>query len=489
MQSTQEQSNELANEPRAPRKWWAMLGICIGGFTYALDAFIVNLALPTLIQSLHTSFVTVQWVSLSYLLVLTVFVLFAGQLGDMWNKKWLFLGGLIFFTISSLLCGLAPTVGFLIGFRVLQGVGAALISALAPAIIMEVFPTQERGFALGIINGILWVGVAIGPTIGGLLISSVGWRFIFLVNVPLGIIASLIVALVVPDSACSEAKKGFDVAGGLLVAVTLTCFALGMTTVQKEGIGSPTAMVMLAIAAIGFGCFLVVEAHNNSPMLDLKIFRSLQLTIGLLMRLMVAALMAGVDFILPFFLELVKHYSAQQAGLLMAVAPIFIGLMSAVAGNLSDRFGARILSLIGLMLMIFGCLAISNFDTGLTVLGYIVRIGLLALGMGTFLASNNTAIMGAVPQERLGIASGLLSLSASLGETMGLALMGTLFSFLTMASAKLAPNIDVTSAPVEALVSGVQMSFRLIAPILMVATILAAFLLWWEQRKDLPSGK
>lgn len=292
MQSTQEQSNELTTEARTSRKWWAMLGIGIGGFTYALDFHIVNLALPTLIQSFHTSFANIEWVSLSYLLVLTVFVLFAGQLGDMWNKKWLFLGGLILFTISSLLCGLAPTVGFLIGFRTLQGVGAVLIAPLALAIITEVFPTQERGRALGIINGILWVGVATGPAIGGLLISLVGWRFIFLVNVPIGIIASLIVALVVPASKCSEVKKGFDVAGALLMTVTLTCFALGMTTLQKEGFGSLTALLMLVISAIGLGCFLVVEARINQPMLDLKIFRSLQFSLSLLMRLMVAAIMA-----------------------------------------------------------------------------------------------------------------------------------------------------------------------------------------------------
>ena len=485
MQIIQEQSNDLTTEATTSRKWWAMLGIGIGCFTYALDFHIVNLALPTLVQSFHTSFANIEWVSLSYLLVLTVFVLFAGRLGDMWNKKWLFLGGLILFTVSSGLCGLAPTVGFLIGFRTLQGVGAVLIGPLALSIITEVFPKEELGRALGIINGILWVGVATGPAIGGLLISILGWRLIFLVNVPIGIIASFIVALVVPASKCSEVKKSFDVPGALLMTATLTCFALGMTTVQREGFGSPTALILLVIAAIGLGCFLAVEARINEPMLDLGIFHSLQFSLGLLMRLMVAAIMTGVVFILPFFLELVKQYPAQQAGLLLAVTPIFIGLMSAVSGSLSDRFGSRMISLIGLVLMVFGCLGLSTLDTQLTVPGYIVRIAPLALGIGTFIASNNSVIMGAVPQERLGIASGLSSLSSALGQTTGLALMGTLFSLLTITSAGLAPDIDVTLAPISALVSGVQMSFRLITPIVMVAAILAAYSLWLEQRKEL----
>ncbi|MEG4288206.1 MFS transporter [Microcoleus sp. C2C3] len=484
MQSIQEQSNELTNEPKASKKWWAMAAIGISGFVCTVDINIVNLALPTLIESLHTSFANIQWVSLSYLLVFVAFSLIAARLGDMWNKKWLFLAGLILFTISSLFCGFAPNVGFLIGFRALQGVGAVLISALGSAIITEVFPKEERGRALGIINAIILIGAASGPTIGGLLISLVGWRLIFLVNVPISIIASLIVALAVPDSPSGEVKKDFDVAGALLVTVTLACFAFSMTTVQKEGFGSPIALIMLAIAAIGLGCFLVVEARSNSPMLDLKIFHSLELSLGLSMRSMVSAIMVGVIFILPFFLELVKHYSAQQAGLLLAIAPIFTALMAPISGTLSDRFGSRIISLIGLVLMEVGCLAISTFDTQLTVLGYIVRLAPLALGIGMFTSPNNSAILGSVPPDQVGLASGLLTLSNTLGQTMGLALIGTLFSLLTTISANLPPNIDVTEAPIEALVEGVHMSFLLIAPILMVTIILAAFLLWLEQRKD-----
>jgi EmrB/QacA subfamily drug resistance transporter len=483
MQSIQEQTNELSSEPSSSTRWWAMLGIGLGIFMFTLDVHIVNLALPTLVRSLHTSFANIQWVSLSYLFVLTASVLFVARLSDMWNKKWLFLSGLIFFTISSGLCGLAPTVGYLIGFRALQGVGAVFILVLAPAIVTEVFPTQERGRALGIVGGIYWLGVASGPTVGGLLIDLVGWRLIFLVNVPICIIASLIVALFLPSFAISEAKKGFDIAGALLVTVTLACFAYGITIVQKEGFSSPTGLMMLAIAAIGLGCFLIVEYHNNDPILDLKIFRSLEFSLCLLMRLMVAAIIAGALFIIPFFLELVKQYSAQQAGLLLAVTPIFSGLIAPVAGTLSDRFGSRIISLIGLVLMVLGCLGISTFDTQLTVPGYIVRIAPLALGMGIFTTPNNSTIMGTVPKEQLGIAAGLLSLSMTLGQTTGLALMGILFSLLTITSAGLAPNIDVTLAPISALVSGVQMSFRLIAPILMVAAIQAAFLLWLDQRK------
>jgi EmrB/QacA subfamily drug resistance transporter len=483
MQSPQEESNDLT-KPGASKKWWAMLAIGMSAFICTVDINIVNLALPTLIQSLHTSFATIQWVSLSYLVVCAAFILIAARLGDMWNKKWLFLGGLILFTIGSVLCGIAPTLGFLIGFRVLQGLGAVLIGVIGSAIIAEVFPKEERGRALGIIHGINWVGVASGPSVGGLLISWVGWRFIFLVNVPISIIAILIVALTVPKSVSSEAEKSFDVAGAILVAVTLSCFAFSMTTIQKEGFSSPIALILLASAAISLCCFLVVEARSNSPMLDLKIFRSVELSFGILMRLIVAATMAGMIFILPFFLELVKQYSPQQTGLLLAVASIFTALIAPIAGTLSDRFGSRIISLIGLVLIMFGFLALSTFNTQLTILGFIVRMMLLQLGIGMFTSPNNSAIMGAVPLERLGIASGLLSLSNVLGQTTGLALTGTLFSFLTTISANLAPKIDITEAPIEALVQGVQMSFRFFVPIVMVTIVLAGYLLWLEQTKE-----
>lgn len=483
MQSTQEESNDLTN-PGASKKWWAMLAIGMSAFVCTVDINIVNLALPTLIQSLHTSFATIQWVSLSYLLVCAAFILIAARLGDMWNKKWLFLGGLILFTIGSVLCGTAPNVGFLIGFRVLQGLGAVLIGVMGSAIIAEVFPKEERGRALGIINGINWIGVASGPSVGGLLISWVGWRLIFLVNVPISIIAILIVALTVPDSVSREAKKSFDIAGAILVAVTLSCFAFSMTTVQNEGFGSPIALILLAIAAISLWCFLIVEARSNSPMIDLKIFRSVELSFGLLMRLIVAAVMAGMIFILPFFLELVKQYSVQQTGFLLAVTSIFTAVIAPIAGTLSDRFGSRIISLIGLVLVVFGYLAISTFDTQLTVLGFIVRMILLQVGLGMFTSPNSSAVMGSVPPERLGIASGLLSLSNILGQTTGLALTGTLFSFLTTINANLAPKTDITEAPIEALVESVQMSFRFFVPIIMLAIVLAGYLLWLERRKE-----
>ncbi|MDF5721739.1 MAG: MFS transporter [Rhizonema sp. PD37] len=458
-------------------KWWAMLGVGLGVLMFTIDTSIVNIALPTLVHVFHTNFATIQWVVLSYLLVVTAVVLGAARLGDMLGKKQLYLGGLILFTFSSLLCGLAPGDYWLIGFRALQGLGAVMISALGAAIVTEVFPQSERGRALGIIGAVVSLGVALGPTVGGLLINIAGWRTIFLVNVPIGIFASFVVLRSVPPSIRNNKKQRFDWLGALIMTVILVCFAVGMTEGQNHGFTSSKTLLLLAIAAIGLVSFLWLESHITQPMLDLQMFRNMQFSLSLLTALLVFVVITGVIFITPFFLELVLHYSTQKVGLLLAVSPVLGGIFAPFSGNLSDRFGTRIISLIGLLLMTIGCLAISTFDAHLTELGYIVRVVPYGIGFGMFQSPNNSAILGQVPPERLGIASGLLSLSRTLGQTTGLAIMSTLFALLTLSGSF---ATDVTTAPPEALVIGYQQTFRIAAILLLAAVGLVAFL--WRMK-------
>ncbi len=470
------ESDPVQSHPQAPHsstKWWVMLGVGLGVLMFTLDTSIVNIVLPTLVQVFHTSFATIQWVVLSYLLVITALVLSAARLGDMVGKKQLYVGGLILFTFSSLLCGLAPGVIWLIGFRGLQGLGAVMISGLGAAIVTEVFPHSERGRALGIIGAVVSLGIALGPTVGGMLIEISDWRAIFLVNVPIGIFASFVVAHSVPPCAIDPIKQKFDWLGALIMTVTLVCFALGMTNGQNYGFGSTPTLALLAIATFGLIIFLQVEARMKQPMLDLHMFNNLQFSLSLLTAVLVYIVVAGVIFITPFFLELVLHYPTQKVGLLLAVSPILGGIVAPFSGNLSDRFGPRIISLTGLVLMTIGCLALSTFDAQLTELGYIIRVAPFGMGIGMFQSPNNSAILGEVPPQRLGIASGLLSLSRTLGQSTGLAVMGTLFAVLTLSVASAA---DVTSAPTEALVFGFHTTFRIAALLLLAAAALVAFL-------------
>ena len=473
-------SPQLDPEPALSNtaKWLAMLGVGLGVLMFTLDTSIVNIALPTLVQVFHTSFTTIQWVVLSYLLVVTALVLGAARLGDMVGKKVLYLSGLILFTISSLLCGLAPGVGWLIGFRALQGLGALMISALGAAIITEIFPSSERGRALGIIGATVSLGIALGPTVGGLLIAISGWRTIFLVNVPIGIFATFIVMRNIPNRRSDQVQQQFDWWGAIIMTFTLVAFALGMTYGQDHGFNQLGTLELLGTAVLGLLLFIWIEKRLRQPMLDLSLFENLPFSLSLVAAVLVFIVIAGSIFILPFFLELVLHYPTQHVGLLLAVSPVLGGIVAPISGSLSDRFGSRIISLIGLMLMVIGCLSISTFDAQLTDLGYILRVAPFGIGLGMFQSPNNSAILGAVSADRLGIASGLLSLSRTLGQTSGVPLLASLFSLLTLAQTEAS---QITDAPAAALVSGVQGTFRVAAVVLFAATLIIAAL--WRMQK------
>lgn len=458
-------------------KWWVMLGVGLGVLMFTLDTSIVNIALPTLVEVFQTTFATIQWVVLSYLLVVTALVLGAARLGDMIGKKRLYLGGLIVFTISSLLCGLSPGVGWLIGFRALQGMGAVMISALGAALVTEAFPGSERGRALGIIGAVVSLGIALGPTVGGLLIGLSDWRTIFLVNVPIGIFASFVVARSVPSSHYQATRQKFDWFGLVVMTIALTAFALGMTHGQDAGFINPITLGLLAIAIVGLVIFLWQESRITSPLVDLSLFHNSQFSLSLLTGVLVFIVIAGTIFIIPFFLELVLDYPTLHVGLLLAVSPVLGGIVAPFSGNLSDRFGTRIISLIGLGLMVIGCLSISTFNAQMTDLDYIVRVAPFGIGLGMFQSPNNSAILGSVPPERLGIASGLLSLTRTLGQTTGVPLLGAIFAGIVLMQSS---TTNVTNAPPDALVFGVQITFKIAAAVLAIAAFIM-FILWRSQ--------
>jgi EmrB/QacA subfamily drug resistance transporter len=468
---------------QSSRRWWALLGLCLGVFMSTLDSSIVNISMPTLKEEFNTTFATIQWVALSYLLVITSMMMGIARLADMTGKKKLYMTGLALFTLGSLSCGLSPTVGWLIGFRALQGCGAVMMTALGAAIITEIFPPHERGRALGISGGAVSVGIALGPMLGGVLIGTLGWQSVFLVNVPVGIITFLIVWQLVPPSKPGDSDQRFDFAGALILLVTLACYAIGATLGQDIGFNNSLVPGLLITAGLGLGLFLLIESRVRQPMIDLTMFRNLLFSLNLLMGFLMFIMIAGL-FIMPFFLELVEGYSTEQAGLMLTVFPVAMGLFAPVSGALSDRFGSRVISLIGSIIVIIGCLLTSTLHQDMSVPGYILRIAPLGIGVGMFNSPNNSAIMGTAPRDRLGVASGLMALSRTLGQSSGLPLIGALFTALVLAHSDLAPGADVTTAPAQALVGGVNGAFRVMAGVIFLATVLAVVALQIDRHRQ-----
>ncbi|HSJ54580.1 MAG TPA: MFS transporter [Anaerolineae bacterium] len=463
------------------RKWYVMAAVGMGIILATIDGSIVNVALPTLVRAFDAGFAAVQWVVLAYLLTVTTLMLSIGRLGDMIGKKSLYAAGFVVFTAGSVLCGLSPTIGWLIGFRVLQAIGASMLMALGMAIVTEAFPPSERGKALGISGSMVSIGIVLGPVLGGLIIGALSWHWIFYVNLPVGIIGTWMVFRFVPASRPAGEQR-FDWLGALLLFASLMSLLLAMTLGQQGGFGQPAVLLLAAAWLVLLAAFLAVEWKSPQPMIDLRLFRNRLFNVNLITGFATFVSMAGTIILIPFYLENVMGYSPRSVGLLLAVVPIAVGITAPLSGVLSDRVGTRPIAVAGLALILLGFVAVSTLSLDTTAVGYVLRYLPVGIGIGVFQSPNNSAVMGAVPRERLGVASGLLSITRSLGQVTGIAVMGALWASRVAARAGIALAEGATAAPAAAQVAGLNDTFRVVVVLLALALLLAAWGLVQERR-------
>ncbi len=463
------------------RKWYVMAAVAMGVFLATIDGSIVNVALPTLTRAFNTQFSTVQWVVLGYLLTITTLLLSIGRLADMIGKKPLYTAGFVIFTLGSALCGFSPSVYALIGFRVLQAVGASMTAALGTAIVTEAFPPSERGRALGISGAVVSIGIVVGPTLGGLLIDLLSWRWIFFVNLPIGIVGTWMVTRFVP-AIKPVGRQRFDFPGAIALFVSLLALLLALTLGQRVGFGDGRVLGLLAVAVIFAPLFILVELRSADPMIDLRLFRNSQFSVGLLTGYMAFIAIAGTLILMPFFLENVLGYEPRVVGLMLAAVPIGLGLAAPISGVFSDRFGTRPITVIGLAILLVGYLAVSTLDEDTTTLGYLLRFLPIGIGMGVFQSPNNSAIMGSAPRERLGVASGLLAITRTLGQTTGIATLGALWAARVAYHTGGTSQGDATTAPVAAQVAGQQDTFLVVLVLIALALALGVWGLVQERR-------
>lgn len=470
----------LSAEPDYSLKWLVLSAVAMGIFLATIDGSIVNVALPTLSTALGADFATVQWVVLAYLLTITTLQAVVGRLADMYGRKRLYNAGFVVFTIGSLLCGLSPTVGWLIGFRVLQGVGAALILALGLAIVTEAFPPGERGRALGIAGSIVSIGIVTGPTLGGLIIENLSWHWIFFVNVPIGILGTYLVWRNVPATRPPGGQR-FDFGGAITLCIALLGLLLALTTGQQQGFGNPQSIGLFVFGLFFAGVFLFIEGRHPQPVIDPVLFRSRLFTINLITGFLVF-IGLGSGVLIPFYLEIVLGYSVQQVGFLLAVLPISLGITAPISGTLSDRVGSRPISVLGLAVTALGYFALATLRTDTTAAGFMLRYLPIGIGVGLFQSPNNAAMMSTAPRERLGVASGLLAITRSLGQTVGIAVLGAFWAAMVFrASGGPVPG-GATLASAEAQTAGLR-AVSLGAAGLMVLGLVIALVAWRDERR------
>ena len=434
------------------RKWLVMAAIGMGIFLGTIDGSIVNAALPTLETEFDTTFAAIQWVVLGYLLTLATLTLGIGRLGDMTGKRPIYTAGFALFTVASTLCGLAPGVGWLIGLRIVQGVGSAMIFALGFAILTEAFPPSERGRALGVGGSIVSIGVALGPALGGIIIDSLSWRWIFLVNLPVGLIGTWTAHRFVPDVAPPGGQR-FDFVGAGAFFVALLSMMLGLTLAQGLGFDNRVVLALIVVSVVGFTAFIAIERRVDQPMLDLSLFANRLLSVNLLTAWLSFVTIAGFLVLAPFYLQDVLGYDTRTMGLLLAATPISLGVVAPMSGALSDKIGPRPVLVVGLAVIAAGYAGLTSLSADTTWLEYVLLTLPVGIGMGIFQSPNNSAVMGSVPAHRLGVTSGMLTIARISGQIVGVSALGTLWAARVAAASGVS---DPTEAPFEAQVAGLD---------------------------------
>mgnify|MGYP000255704680 FL=1 len=425
------ESIPAAHDPR--RRAWILAAASLGAFVATFTGTAVNVALPSLAKAFDVPFAAVQWVVLAYLLTTAALMPIVGRIADMVGKRVVLLAGFATYAAATFAAGLAPDLAWLIAFRLVNGVGSAILTSIGLAIVTDVFPAAQRGRAIGINGAVLSVGVVIGPTLGGFLVD-LGWRFVFLAGAPVALAGLLLAAFAVPSYPAGERQR-FDLPGALLLSALLASGSLALTLAPERGAFDPWILAATLLVIVGTPAFLAWERRTAQPVLDLALFRNAELSMGLVIALGVFVSIAGTIFVMPFYLEDVLGLAPRNVGLLMSVTPILLVIVAPLAGSLADRFGARRVTVAGLAFAFVGFSLVSTLEADTTALGFVLRFTFVGLGMATFQTPNNTAIMGSAPDGRSGVTGALLGLTRAFGQSGGIAVLGTFWAARVVARA------------------------------------------------------
>jgi EmrB/QacA subfamily drug resistance transporter len=410
------------------KKWWTLAAVAFGLFMIMLDNTVVNVALPSIERDLHISISELEWIVTAYALTFAALLITGGKLADLYGRRRIFVVGLLVFTLSSLACGLAPSAGFLIGARAVQGVGAAMMNPATLSIITATFPPKQRGQAIGIWAGVSAMALAIGPLAGGLIVDNINWNWIFFVNVPVGALGIVASQLFITESRDTSREQSIDLPG--LATSGLGLFALSYALIEgnRRGWSSAEIVGLFAAAAVLLVGFVLLERHQRLPMLDLSLFKIGAFTGANIVALLVSLGMFGVFFFVSLYVQNILRYSPTKAGATFLPMTLLIIVVAPIAGRLSDRIGSRWLMGAGMTIVGISLLLYQRVGLHSTFWTLLPAMLLGGIGMAMTMSPMTSAAMGSVPIDKAGVGSGVLNSFRQVGGSLGIAAIGAILA-------------------------------------------------------------
>jgi EmrB/QacA subfamily drug resistance transporter len=411
-----------------PRKWWILLAVSFGMFMALLDVTIVNIAMPAIITDLHATVSKASWVLNAYSLVLAVFFLSMGRFADRYGQKLVFIFGLVTFTVFSLLCGLAPNIEWLVVFRAGQGLGGAALTTISLALVLGAFPRRQQGTAIGIWGSLGTVAAAVGPVLGGVLVTYGQWSWIFFVNVPIGIAAVAVCLWIVPRGERHSREGGIDIPGMVISGAGLFCLTLALVQGDTWGWTSAAVIALFAAAVVSFPLFMWWEMHTASPMFPVNLLRIRSFTASNTAILLIGLAMGGTFLMLVLFLVSVLGYSELRAAVAMTIMPVVAFIVAPFSGRLNDKIGPRFGGAAGALSFAVGLFLLARLGGEASLGDVMWRAAFIGLGMGLAMPTLSAASMASLPPQVRGVGSGSLNTMRQIGFTVGVALLVAVFT-------------------------------------------------------------
>ncbi|MDY9923580.1 MFS transporter [Methanobacterium sp.] len=442
----------------------ALLAATIASFFTPFMGSSVNIALPAIGLDFGADAIILNWVTNGFLLAAAIFAVPFGRVADIHGMKKIFTYGIIIFTVASLLCALSPTAYALIGSRILQGIGSAMIFVTGLAIISSVYPPQHRGKAIGINVAAVYVGLSFGPVVGGFMTQYLGWRSLFLLMIPFGLLVTAIVFWKLNDEWAASKGEKFDYVGSILYSLMLFLVMYGFSSLpQIDG------WVMLILGVVGFFAFIRWELRTKSPVFNIRLFKNTAFTFSSVAALINYSATFAVTLLLSYYLQYIKGLEPQTAGLILVAQPIVMAITAPIAGRMSDRIDARLIATTGMATVTLALFTLTFIDGNTSINDIIIGLAVLGLGFGLFSSPNTNVIMGSVERKFYGVASATVSTMRLIGQTMSIGIATLVFALFI-------GRVQITPSQYPALLESIQLCFVVFTALCFIGV----FVSWWR---------